>query len=195
MKKSIVIGVMVVCLGLTRVVQAVATVIDFESFPGGSPTSYSESGATFTGIGGGALWTSGGPNGTQGLLAGSAPFEELRADIAGGASSVAVDLGDFGMDSDRLFLEIFDSANTSLGYTDLVIPGSFVGMETLSLSASNIAYAIFGARDALSGSSVYSDNFTYDSTPIPAPGAILVAGLGASLVAWMRRRRTLKRHP
>lgn len=191
MKKSVVICVMAVCLGLAGVVQAAATVIDFESFPGVSPTSYTVSGATFTGTGGGALWTSSGPNGTQGLLAGSAPFEELRADIAGGAAFVAVDLGDNGGDSDRLFLEIFDSGNTSLGYTDLVIPGSFTGMETLSLSASNIAYAIFGARDASSGSSVYSDNFTYDSTPIPGPGAIFLGGLGASLVGWMRRRRTM----
>lgn len=182
---------MVACLGLTGVAQAAptVTVIDFESFPGGDPTSYTVSGATFTGTGGGNLWAGIGPNGTLGLLAGSSPLEELRADIAGGAISVSVDIGDFDGDSDRLFLEIFDSGGTSLGYTDLVIAPEFVGMQTLSLSAPNIAFAIFGAREALGGSSVYSDNFTYET--IPAPGAILLGTIGVSLVGWLRRRRTL----
>ena len=191
MKKIITIFAVVACLGLTGIAQAAPTitVIDFESFPGGDPTSYTVSGATFTGTGGGNLWTGLGPNGTQGLLAGSVPYEELRADIAGSVISVSVDIGDYDADSDRLFLEIFDSGGTSLGYTDLVIAPEFVGMETLSLSAPNIAYAIFGARDAVSGSSVYSDNFTYER--IPAPGAILLGSIGVSLVGWLRRRRTL----
>lgn len=191
MKKLITIFAVVACLGLTGVAQAgpTITVIDFESFPGGNPTSYTVGGATFTGTGGGALWAGTGPNGTLGLLAGSSPLEELRADIAGGALSVSVDIGDYDGDSDRLFLEIFDSGGTSLGYTDLVIAADFIGMETLTLSAPNIAYAIFGARDAVDGSSVYSDNFTYER--IPAPGAILLGTIGVSLVGWLRRRRTL----
>ena len=191
MKKIITIFTVATCLGLTGITQAgpTVTVIDFESFPGGDPTSYMVSGATFTGTGGGTLWTGLGPNGTQGLLAGFSPLEELRADIAGGAFSVSVDLGDYDADSDRLFLEIFDSGGTSLGYTDLVIAPEFVGMQTLSLSAPNIAYAIFGARDAVDGSSVYSDNFTYER--IPAPGAILLGSIGVGFVNWLRRRRTL----
>jgi hypothetical protein len=191
MIKLIMIFAVVACLGLTGIAQAgpTVTVIDFESFPGGDPISYTVSGATFTGTGGGTLWAGTGPNGTLGLLSGSSPLEELRADIAGGAFSVSVDLGDYDSDSDRLFLEIFDSGGTSLGYTDLVIAPDFVGMQTLSLSAPNIAFAIFGARDAVDGSSVYSDNFTYER--IPAPGAIVLGGIGFGIVNWLRRRRTL----
>jgi hypothetical protein len=131
------------------------------------------------------------PNGTRGLASVGSPWPELRADIAGGSNYVAIDLGDYDADSDRLFLEVFDSSNMSLGFTDFVIPGDFTGMQPLSLSASNISYAIFGARDAVEGSSVYADNFTFESAVIPAPGAILLGSIGVGLVGWLRKRRTL----
>jgi len=166
-----------------------AVTIDFEDAPGGYFTSWTKDDVTFTAAGGASMWASTNPNGTLGLVGGDDPYYELRADIACGATSVAVDLGDYDADQDLLFLEIYDSSDTLLGYTDLMIPGEFVGMETLSLSASNIAYAIFGARQAVSGSSVYADNFTF--APVPAPGAVLLGGIGVGLVGWLRKRQTL----
>ena len=162
--------------------------IDFDGLtPGSAYPSYSESGATFTTVTGGGLWAYLGPNGTPGILSEVYdPYEELRADLAVVATSVTVDLGDGGSDSDRLFLEIFDASDVSLGYTDLVIPGSFVGMKTLSLSAPDIAYAVFGAREAVNGSSVVADNFRFE--PIPAPGAALLGIIGMGMVGWVKRR-------
>ncbi len=165
--------------------------IDFEDFPDGPFASHTKSGVTFTASGGGGEIRRGNaPNGTQGIADFTSPTQkELRADIALGATFVSVDLGDSGIDSDHLFLEIFDASDTSLGFTDLVIPASFTGMETLSLSASNIAYAVFGARNVSGGSSVLADNFEF--TPLPAPGAILLGSIGVGFVGWLRRYQGL----
>ncbi len=166
-----------------------AITIDFEGQTGDYP-SYTIGDVTFSAVGGGNVsFGDITPNSTVGIINWNSPHQELRADIACGATFVAVDIGDYDQDSDLLFLEIYDSSDTLLGYTDLLIAPEFVGMETLSLSASNIAYAIFGARQAVNGSSVYADNFTF--APVPAPGAILLGGIGVGLVGWFRRRQTL----
>ena len=166
--------------------------IDFEDFPDGPFASHTKSGVTFTASGGGGeIWRWKAPNGTQSILELSSPQKELRADIASGATFVSVDLGDEGFDSETLFLEIFNASGTSLDYKSETIASDFSGMKTLSLSAPNIAYAVFGARDASSGggSSVNADNFEF--TPIPAPGAILLGSIGVGFVGWLRIHKGL----
>ncbi len=194
MKKLIIISLVAGFVIAASPVMAVVT-IDFEDTPSGTFSSWIKEGVTFTAVGGGLLTSDAHgptPNGTNGIAGDVSPYPELRADIAGGTNYVAVDLGDYNYDLDRLFLEVFDSSAVSLGFTDLVIPDDFVGMETLSLSASNIAYAIFGARDADLGSSVHADNFTFEpSAIIPVPGAVVLGGIGVGLVGWLRRRRAL----
>jgi hypothetical protein len=189
MKRWIIIGVL--GLALMSATQAVASItIDFESFPAGPFASYTEQGVTFSASGGGgAIMTATTPNGTFGLLDNNSPRKELRADILGGTTSVSVDLGDYDADSDRLFLEAYDAGDNLLIGVSTVIATDFTGMLTLGVGAPNIAYVIFGARDAVNGSSVFADNFTFE--PIPAPGAILLGSIGVGVVSWLRRRRTL----
>ncbi|MDP1549106.1 MAG: FxDxF family PEP-CTERM protein [Nitrosomonas sp.] len=172
----------------TSSVHAAPITINFDALSLSGVSSYTESGVTFTAP---SFSTLESPNGTLALLEESSPRNFLRADISGGAVSVSVDLGDFGDDfsgdSDLLFLEVFDSSDTSLGRTEFFIEASFTGMETLSLSTPGISYAIFGAIDAVGGSSVYADNFTITPIPEPETYAMLLAGLG--LLGFTARRR------
>ena len=165
-----------------------------------SSVSYTEAGVTFTSQGAGGIDSFIGPNGTKGILSTSdfSNYFEIRGTIAGGASFVSVDLGDFNQDPDLIFLEVFDAGDNSLGITSQLVASSYTGMNTLSLSASNISYAVFGARaPALGGSTAYADNFTYRSpvavAAVPEPGAYatgaLFAGtLGLGLVRGRRRK-------
>lgn len=151
-------------------------------------SSYTEAGVTFTAP---KLSTQNTPNGTQGLLEESSPRNFIRADISGGTSMVSIDLGDYGADSDLLFLDVYNSSNISLGHTEFFIDSSFNGMHTLSLSAAGISYAIFGATNAVNGSSVYADNFVYAPVPEPETYAMMLAGLGLLGVVAKRKNKKI----
>ena len=143
--------------------QASATTITFNSDVFVNVVSFTEQGVTFSAVGGGGMIsTLSTPNGTTGLLDNNTPRKQIRADIAGGTTSVSVDLGDFDADADLLVLSIFNSSDVLLGTTSLPIDAAFSGMLTLSLSAPGIAYATFGSTDpSANGSSVFADNFTF----------------------------------
>jgi hypothetical protein len=176
-------------LALSSVV-AHAVTIDFNALSGNLGASYTSGAVTFVPTSGGTLEALTTPNGSIGLLPSSSPYSTIRANIAGGTTSVSVDLGDYNQDSDTVFLEIFNAANVSLGSTSQLLASNFTGMVTLSLSANDIAYAVFGAKDpAVAGSSVYADNFNYAARTPDAGSTLAFFGACLGLMGLAARAR------
>lgn len=189
-----------VALAAPEVALAAATVVDFEALAG--PTAaYSVADVTFTSGAGGLVSPVDGPNGTRTVIGNYVEdpndpdvfaFDPLRADFATLMGTVRVDLGDYPSaqfgDEDLLFLEVFDAFDVSLGRTELLIGPQEPAFKTLSLSVAGIKYATFGSIGG-GGSSVYADNFTFDTAvPEPATWSLMIAGFGAA-GAMIRRRR------
>lgn len=176
---------------LATVSPAQAATIDFDS--GINGPSYSESGVTFTALGGGSFTTGFGntPNGTFGLIVDN--FNPIQGSFLTAVSTVSVDLGDYNGDADDLFLRAYDSANNFLGQATLTIPGSFTGLMTLDVSFAGISRVEFGGVGANGASNVYADNFSFDmaasAVPEPATWGLLLLGFGVMGGAMRARSR------
>jgi len=178
---------------------AAATVVDFEALAA-STTAYSVSGVTFTSGVGGFVNPVDGPNGTRTMIGnytendadpGNGVFDPLKAVFDGLMGTIKVDLGDYpDGDEDLLFLEIFDAGDVSLGRVELLIGPDEPSFQTLTIKAAGIKSVSFGSIGG-GGSSVYADNFSFETAvPEPSTWALMILGF-ASAGAAMRRRRTV----
>ncbi len=89
-------------------------------------------------------------------------------------------------------LTAYGSGGIALG-TDATGGANYVTAGTgllpnifLHVTSPGIAYVVLGA----SGDSYTLDDFTFSTgSPVPAPGAAILAGIGAAAVGWLRRGR------
>jgi len=174
-------------LGVSTIINA--TTIDFDSASISSAVTYTEQGVIFS-TPGGFFSSSGTPNSTLGIL-GDNPRQEYRADIAGGAGFVSVDLGDYGNDLDNIYLKAFDSSDNLLASTSQFCC-SITEMITLALTTANISYALFGSAGGTYPHSVYADNFTYRGgvPQVPLPAALFM--FAPALLGFLGLRRRAK---
>jgi hypothetical protein len=85
------------------------------------------------------------------------------------------------------------TTGTSLWTASLAVPGGGFGRELIFLG--NTRYGCIDLEGGVYGISAYdADEGNIDNvslTPIPAPGALVLGGIGVSAAGWLRRRRTL----
>jgi hypothetical protein len=164
-----------------------ATTIGFGGYAGGA-TTFSQLGATIT-ANGQVIDVALTPNGTNGIIADGTPRSTFTAVFDVLTNSVSVDLGDFGVDQDEIFLQAFGLGGTPLGSTSLVLASDDTVMHTLTINTPGISYVTFGS-DALSlnGSSVYADNLTFDA-PVPEPATWVMMLIGFVGIGWSLRQR------
>lgn len=169
---------------------AEATVLTFESVPDGP--SYSEAGATITAAGQ-TFQSYSSPNGTFGILSEGSPRAPFTAVFDLLQTSVSIDLGDFNADADTIFLQGFGLGGVPLGEISMLLDASDSSMHTLTFSATDISYVVFGSRDpSLNGSSIFADNLTFaGGVPEPATWAMMIAGFAG--IGWRLRRTRRER--
>lgn len=207
---------LVVVFGMCAVVFADIT-MTFEEFLGsdGAPISTYYSGISFTAASSGQQWiaadiTTGGYNASSWPSGSGGGAYWIYGNVAAWAG-VAGDNGKIEFDNkdakfveigysaqSTLYLEAFDAMGNSIdvdnGPGNLRSYGNESGPGTLRVDWNGtdmIAWVIIHDQ----GNFWVADNVRTDATGIsgvvPAPGAIVLGAMGASLVGWLRRRRSL----
>ena len=185
MKKILLYTVMTLMLSVPMA--AHAFVIDFEGFSAGdvvsgagvfSDVEFSKGGLDIE------IWGAAPGLPLTGNTALTFPFDgpdAFRADFSlSGINMVSIDIGDWDADWDNIWLEAYSSDGSLLDSDAGYLPMDLYGGLTLSVSAFDISYVLWGS---VSGgtfdntNSVAFDNFTYTSA-VPEVTSVFLLGLG-----------------
>lgn len=169
---------------------ATTTVIDFEAYSFGDDITGVDLGGVVLSTG----YITQEPLGSQGILATNNDFtQKFRGDFTvSDVTSVSVDLGDLGSDSDDLFLFAYDAMDMLLDSDTAFLPGGVTDMLTLSVSSmSAISYVVFYGEGLNDENNVYADNltFTYDEmAAVPLPAGVVLLGSALAGFGLLRRK-------
>jgi hypothetical protein len=109
------------------------------------------------------------------------------------ATSVSIDYGDFGADSDTFLLQAFSGPNGTgtllASATDVYGLLSFPIFHTVSLSAAGISSLEFIGGSPGFPNSVYYDNLVISTAAVPEPASLILFGSALAGLGIIRRRR------
>lgn len=102
--------------------------------------------------------------------------------------SVAITLGDLGIDQDVIFLTVYDEFDQVLSAQSLDIGFSSVPSTLSFLAGGNLIKSVsFGSSGVLGG--IFADNLTFAPAPVPLPASSALLLLGLASLSVLRRRR------
>jgi hypothetical protein len=197
--KKVVVFALVVCTGLAGAVQA-AVVIDFESDATGAKpngwqsddsalVSFSDSMGANLGVGDYGSQSHG-----QALAVNGDDASYLIMDFASPVSFLSLEFGNddpgYSTAGDEAVLTAFLGA-VQVGQTSVVMNRDDIMNQSITVSGVTFDRATFFYDVTGVGLIEIVDNIQFESSAVPAPGAIVLGSLGAGLVGWLRRRRTL----
>ena len=200
MKRPIMFA-LIACAGLSGVAQAVV-VIDFESdTTGGKPNGWmsADSGlVSFSDSMGADLTVSDYGTQSHGQALGVFPDDPsyLIMDFAAPVSFLSLEFGNddpgWSAPGDLAVLTAFLNGG-QVGQTSVVMNRDDIMNQSISISGMTLDRATFFYDvTAASGLIEIVDNIQFEpGGVIPAPGALVLGSLGAGLIGWLRRRRTL----
>ena len=200
MKRAVILSA-IVCVALAGSLQA-AVVIDFESDPSGAVpngwmsadsalVAFSDSSGANLQVGNWGAQT----NNTKGLGVWADDPSYLIMDFSTLVDSLQLDFGNddpgFSIAGDQAVLTVFLGAS-QVGQTAVVMNRDDIMNQTIAISGPVFDRATFFYNVSTNGLIEIVDNIQFTPfSAVPAPGAILLGGIGTGLVGWLRRRRSL----
>ncbi len=129
----------------------------------------------------------------QGAVLEGTTLGTLSIDFASPTSLLqfGISLNSFDPETAAYKVQLFDTSLTSIGiFTNDTTTPKLWTEDLFTYSGAMISRAVINFNELLADRFAI-DNLTYNTSTIPAPGAILLGSIGAGLVSWLRRRKTL----